>query len=885
MKSIIGGALALSYSACVLLGEAAPQPMTISSGWQLRDSSNVPQAGGEISQASYQPKNWYTATVPGTVLTTLVANKVYPEPLYGENNRPDKIPDSLCRMTYWYRTTFTVPKSYTGKTVWLNFDGINYAAEVWVNGKQVGKIRGAFTRGVFDISDVVSPGKEAALAVLISPQPNPGVPHEHTIAAGMGANGGITALDGPTFLCSIGWDWIPAIRDRNAGIWRKVFLSATGPVLVKNPLVTSDLPLPSLDSADVSIQTEIQNTSGEAQKGVLKGHFGEVSFQVPVEVAARATQLISLTPKTVAQLHLTKPRLWWPNGFGPQNLYTLDLAFEVGGKVSDQKQVNFGIRKINYTVADSENLTLSVNGVRVFCKGGNWGMDEAMKRIPRERLEAQIRMHQIANYTMVRNWVGQSTTEDFYDMCDKYGLLLWDEFFQPNPSDGPDPADLDTYLANVREKILRYRNHPAIAVWCARNEGYPPKEIDDALRKLMGELEPVRLYQPSSTAGRGVNSGGPYFWRTPREFYDFGEAFKTEIGSMSVPTLESIMGMMPEKDLSTINDDWAEHDFARGAQAGDRYPSIIESRYGRVANVADFVRKAQLANYEAYRAMYEGRTAKLFKPATAVITWMSNPAQPSFVWQLYHHDLEPNASLFAARKACEQVHVQLNEKNGSINVINNFATALSNAAVTATVYNLDGSVASKQDMKVSAPGSTATVLEFGKYSASPVHFVKLELRDAAGKLLSDNFYWRGLADQPDNLQDLNKLPVVTLDAKVKRHDSKGKCLIDLTLHNPGKQVALMAHVQLRRQTSDERVLPVFYTDNYVSLVPNESRTITIEAAQGDLKGESPLIVVDGWNIDVTPVTTGKVPVALNRKAQVSSWPTTGLPIVAGQAKN
>ena len=197
-------------------------------------------------------------------------------------------------------------------------------------------------------------------------------------------------------------------------------------------------------------------------------------------------------------------------------MYALKLSFEANGAISDQRRLSFGVRKITYAVADSDNLTISVNGARVFCRGGNWGLDEAMKRIPRERLEAQIRMHALANYTIIRNWVGQSTSEDFYELCDKYGLLLWDEFFQPNPSDGPNPPDLDTYLANVREKILRFRNHPSIAVWCARNEGFPPKEIDAALRKLMAELEPTRLYQASSTDGRGVHSNGPYCWRTPR---------------------------------------------------------------------------------------------------------------------------------------------------------------------------------------------------------------------------------------------------------------------------------------------------------------------------------------------------------------------------------
>jgi hypothetical protein len=870
-----------AFLATASLADSFPKPLVLDSGWQLQSAALTAATGGDIAQAGFHPDGWYAATVPGTVLTTLVNNKVYPEPLYGENNRPDKIPESLCRTSYWYRAVFTVPKDYYGKKIWLNFDGINYSAEVWVNGKNVGAMRGAFARGVFDVSEFVTAGKEAVLAVRVTPPPNPGEPHEHTIANGMGLNGGITAIDGPTFLCTIGWDWIPAIRDRDAGIWQKVFLSASGPVLVKNPLVTTELPLPKLDSADVAIQTTLENISDLPLKGWLKGNFGKVTFKVPVELAAHGVQTVSLNPQSVPQLHVKKPLLWWPNGYGPQNLYTLHLSFEVAGGISDQTDVQFGIRKITYSVPDSEFLTISVNGVRIFCKGGNWGLDEAMKRIPRERLEAQIRMHQIANYNILRNWVGQSTGQDFYDMCDKYGMLLWDEFFQPNPSDGPNPTDLDTYIANVRDKILHFRNHPSIAVWCARNEGYPPKEIDDALQKLMAELEPKRLYQASSTAGRGVYSHGPYCWREPREFYTFGpdDIFKTELGSLSVPTLESIHGMMPEKDWEVINDDWAEHDFAKGAQQGDKYPQMINQRYGKVANLADFVRKSQLANYEAYRAMYEGRNAKMFKPSTGVITWMSNPAQPSFVWQLYHHDLEANSSLFAVKKGCEPVHVQLNEKNGEVEVINNLPANLPQVRASVTIYNLDGSVVAKQEFNAAAAPTAETRVGAVEWPAnlSAVHFIKLELHDAAGKLLSDNFYWRALPAHPDDLQALGTLPVVTLDTKVARRDADGKCRLTVSLHNPGTQVALMTHLQLRRKDSGERVLPAYYSDNYVSLVPGESKTISIEVAQADLKGQLPLMLVDGWNIAVSPAAVANAAVALNEEALVSHWPVTGLP--------
>jgi hypothetical protein len=868
--------------ATAALAQSFPDPMVLDSGWQLQAASQVSRTAIDIAWTGFDPDGWRAATVPGTVLTSLVNDDLYPEPLYGENNRPDKIPEALCRDSYWYRTIFRVPKSYAGRRVWLHFDGINYTAEVWVNGNNAGTIHGAFARGVFDISNLIKPGKKTALAVLITPQPHPGWPHEHTIFDGMGKNGGITAVDGPTFLCTLGWDWIPAIRDRDCGIWQNVYLSATGPVVVKDPLVTTDLALPDLDRADVAIQATVQNVSDRPQQGVLKASFGDVTLSTPVKLAASGSNIVSFDPKAFPALRVQHPKLWWPNGYGPQKLYKLRLEFEMNGTISDRLDTTFGVRKITYSVPDSENLTISVNGVRIMCKGGNWGLDEAMKRIPRNRLEAQIRMHQIANYTIIRNWVGQSTSEDFYELCDKYGLLLWDEFFQPNPSDGPDPTDLHTYVANVREKILRFRNHPSIAVWCARNEGYPPKEIDDALQKLMAELEPTRLYQASSTAGRGVYSHGPYYWRPPREFYTFesNDIFKTETGSVSIPTLESIHGMMPQKDWEVIDDDWAEHDLAKGAQRGDQYPRILGERYGQITNLADFVRKGQMANYEAYRAMYEGRNAKLFKPCTGVITWMSNPAQPSFVWQLYHHDLEPNASLFAAKKACEPLHIQLNEKTWELEVINNLPAPITQSRADLAIYNLDGSLAYQHQFDLEAPPTAETGLGLVEWptNLSSVHFVKLEWHDAAGKLLSDNFYWRASPEDPDNLRALETMPTVTLVAKVVRHDSGGKCRLEVALGNSSPYVALMAHLQLRRQDSHDRVLPVYYSDNYVSLAPAETRTISIEAAASDLQGQTPLVMVDGWNIAVKPVASSDAAVALNDEAQVAHWPATGLPV-------
>jgi len=860
-----------------LLGQVQTQTIN---GWQMQDSAKVAAAAPIISTSAFQSQGWYAATVPGTVLTTLVNDGVYPEPLYGENMRA--IPESLNKTSYWYRTTFMVPAAFKGRHTWLHFGGINYSAEIGVNGHAAGTMRGAFIRGDFDVSEFVKPGRHAVLAVLVSPQPHPGVPHEHTIALGVGKNGGETAIDGPTFLSTIGWDWLPAVRDRDTGIWLPVTMDSTGPIVVKDPFITADLSA-SYDNADLHISATLENKSAKPVTGTLAGIIQlqnsqehEITFHQSVTIAANGTEAVALDSKSTPELHLSDPKLWWPNGYGAQNLYTLTLRFDVGNKSSDSATRQFGIRKIEYQVADSENLTLSVNGVRVMARGGNWGLDEGMKRITRERLDAQFHMHALANLNIIRNWVGQSTSPDFYDMADKYGILLWDEFFQPNPNDGPDPTDIPTYLANVTDKVLRYRNHPAIAVWCARNEGYPPKELDDTLKTLMSRLDPTRLYQSNSADGRGVSSHGPYYWRSPRFFYAFNESFKTETGSVSIPTIESIQGMMPQKDWETINDDWAQHDMAAGAQRGNEFPTSLAERYGHIRNLADFVQKGQLATYEAFRAMYEGRNAEMFKTTTGVITWMSHPAQPSFVWQLYHYDLEPNAALYAAKKAAETVHVQFNEENRGIEVVNNRPDALNALNVKLRIYRFDGTLDSEKTYPVAqVPGSSTIKAAQIVVNAriSPLYFIKLDLTDANGNLLSSNFYWQHVAQ--DQFDGLMNLPTVTLDAEANARTQGDNTVFTVTLHNNTKNVALISHLQLHQKKSGRRVLPVFYSDNYISLVPGESSTVSIEAATKDLQGDLPLVEIDGYNVDVKPVDD-PVSIVANINAQPSHWPASNI---------
>lgn len=868
---------------CLFIAQAASgqSSFNLSSGWQLQSAGSVTDPGNIISQTNYSPAAWYPATVPGTVLTSFVNDGVYPEPLYGTNNYISDIPDTLCLTSYWYRTTFAIPSSYAGQRVWLNFQGINYTAVVWLNGNNLGTNQGAFARGIFDITSVANLGGSNALAVLISPEPNPGAPHQKTIATGVGSNGGVTGTDGPTFLCSIGWDWIPTIRDRDSGIWQDVTVSASGPVVIQNPYITSQVAIPGLASADLTIQATLSNATATAQSGVLNGAIdGTNFFSQSVTVPAETAQTFTFSPTNAPALHVINPSLWWPNGYGAQNLHELNLNFSVDSVTSDTQNVSFGIRQISYNLPGSTNLALIVNGVPVVAKGGDWGMDEALKRIPPNSLDAKIHLHQLANYTIIRNWVGQSTSEEFYNLCDQYGIMLWDEFFQPNPSDGPNPTNAVLYLANVQEKILRFRNHPSIALWCGRNEGDPaPAAVATGNSNLLAALDPIRLYQPNSSERAGVASGGPYHWQTPRSWYSVDAAFKTEIGSISVPTLEAIEAMMPSNDWQIVNNDWAEHDFCSGAQDGNLYPGIITSRYGPISNLADFARKSQLMNYECFRAIYEGRFAELFNPVTGVITWMSNPAQPSFVWQLYSHDLEPNSSLFAVRKACEPIHVMLNQSNWHLMIINNSNQPLSGLTASVQVYNLDGSMRYAQTNTGTASASAATdfgLVNFPSSGLSAVHFVKLKLFDSQNNLLSDNFYWRETVQ--DDFQAMDSLPLVAIGVQATQQILGASNVINVTLTNSSSVVAVMTHVQLRDASTGNRVLPVFYSDNYVSLLPGESRSLTITAATADLNGDAPMLSVDGWNVTVAPsaASGNAIAVTNNPSAEANSGPANNI---------
>ena len=816
-----------------------PSTFTLNQNWTLRPAN---RQFPEINQL-FGSQDRIHAKVPGTIIWNLFRAQKISDPLIGKNIL--SLPETLCREPYLYENSFKLPQAIKNKYIILRLNGINYRAKVWLNSHYLGSIKGAFQRTDFNITGVVHRKQVNHLRIEVWPQPHFGTPHLKTIQTGTGRNGGITAMDGPTFFCSIGWDWIPTIPDRDTGIWQSVQILATGPVRLTQPFVHSDVHFHGGVRSSEVVSVRASNLVGKPMNVMLKGLIDNHPFTSGATIPAYSSRIITFKPSQCKALRMTNPKLWWPNGYGEPFLHRLTLTSLVNSRLSDSLSTQFGIRKLTYKWANSPNLTLVVNNVPVIAKGGDWGMDDELKHLTAKRMNAMIRMHAEANYTIIRNWCGQSTSPLLYHYCDKYGIMLWDEFFQPNPNDGPNPTDVSTYLANVKAKILRYRLHPSIALWCARNEGNPPPAINKALAQLIAQYDPQRLYQPSSTSGRGVNSGGPYHWRNPQAFYRFRSAFKTEIGSISVPTLQSIEAFLPKKDWNHVNNDWALHDFCAGAQQGDQYIRLMTARYGAPTSLSDFVRKAQMMNYEAFRAMYEGRLIKLLAPTSGIITWMSDPAQNSFVWQIYSHDLEPNASLFGAKKGCEVVHVMMNQVNDRPAVVNGSNHWLK-GRLDEVVYGLSGTVTSHQSLPVSVGPLKTEAYHRLACVGRHLHFVWVRLLNMHQKLVSENFYWVGPSQNPQDLRELNTLPKVQLLVRGSDQLQNGLVHIQLSITNPSKVPVLLAHVQLRDSHGGERILPVFYSDNYLNLAPGESKQIIISAPVSGVNAFT--IGFDGWNI-------------------------------------
>jgi Beta-galactosidase/beta-glucuronidase len=834
------------------------QQMTEITNWVMQDSSAVSEKTGEgISTSTFSTSGWYKATVPGTVLSTLEDQGVSGfTNLYSGTTISSVADIAGQQRRYWYRASFNVTFS-AGQRVWLNIEGINYQAYIFVNGQSVGTMLGAFKGGKFDITSMVTSGTNY-LAVKIRGPYTPGSIKTSQLTGTCGNNGGVMTGDGPTMIASQGWDWIPTIPDRDMGIWKPVYIRVTGPVAVRTPWIRTTTV--STSSATIQLQATLLNSTGTAVSGSASADINGTTQFTAQTATVPANGSVTVTFPNLA---MNNPQLWWPNGYGDPHLYTCNISFTPsGGSVSDTTTFPFGVRQ--WTYSTSPYLTISCNGQRILCRGGNWGMDDAMKRWDIHKTENKIRYHKEMNFNVIRDWLGMTDNEPFYQLCDKYGMIVWSDFWQPygpGVSDGPEPTDLTLFENNELDKILRARNHACIAIWCARNETAPNATLLPYLQNLHSTYDGTRRVQPSSGSD-GAHSGGPYSWTAVQSVYTSITGFHTEFGPQTVPNIESLnmflSGQWP------INNTWSFHNYCTGNQTPADYTAAVSAIWGAPSNITDFSVKAQLLNYDELRAAFESLQAKRFSGATGLLLWMSNCVWPSTVWQTYDYYMEGTGSMFGSQKGSEPIHVQYySPANSSIQVFNNTRNALSNYTVSAATYNLNGAQAWSNSQTISSIPADGSANAFGITAGSTTpYFLDLKLKDASGNVVSKNFYW--LPDNGSSTSGMMTMGQTTIAATTSTAawtKSGSENTITLKVVNSGSVCAVACRLLLTSNSSGARILPVHYNDNYFSLIPKDTQSVIIKFDDVDLNGNSPKLCLTGINVPQTCYTiSGVVPV-------------------------
>lgn len=875
----------------------------IVSGWELLEDWKVIGSMESPLAEGIDTDEWYNASVPGTVLTSLVKSGVYPDPYWGVNNI--SIPDTLSRMDWWYRVEFEAPRTSAGQTR-LVFDGINYRAEVWLNGQRLGNINGAFVRGVFDVTSIIKEEGKNVLAVKIFPPNNPGIPHEQNPYM-YGRNGGILCVDGPTFISSEGWDWVPGIRDRNIGIWQPVKLDYTGDVLLGDSQIITDLDLPDTTRAGLVLKTSMTNKSASDVSAELSFDVADVHFAKTFPVKAGETVPAEFSYRDIAEMTMNDPALWWPNGYGEQNLYTATVSVKVDGKVSDVRKVRFGVRELEYEFkivekngephyvnfnpvaayrdgepvfnmlkrkkveekegvfaprlycdlphpgiepieekATSPYIVVKVNGVKIFCRGGNWGMDDAMKNVSREHLEPYLKLHKEQNFNMIRNWTGESTETALYDLCDEYGILVFNDFWLSTEGYNIPAVDHRLFMKNVNEVLLRHRNHPSIAIWSPRNEGFAPDGLEQEISKSIASLDGTRHYIGSSIR-LNTTMSGPWTPEMPLTYYnpDINRGFNSEIGAPCVPTPESMRKMMAEEDIWPISDVWSYHSWLNGGWLRfGSWEDMVADQYGESDSFEDFSMKSQIFGFDVYRAIFEAANSKLWNNTTGVLLWMSHPAWPSMAYQTYTWDYETPGPYFGSKAACIPLHVQMKLNDRTVQIINHTADSYDGLSVTATVYDISGKKISSVSEKFDVPASTAVgcFVAEQKDSYPDVYMLRLELKDAKGGLLDRNDYWLN-GKNADNFRAFNGLGKVGVKMVSCKEVSEG--VYELGVRNDGKVPAIGVKFNVTDPATGASVLPAYFSDGYFTMLPKEKKTVRVEVPAGTAVS---LISVDGYNV-------------------------------------
>jgi exo-1,4-beta-D-glucosaminidase len=836
--------------------------------WQIQSSDKVKANDEEISTLKFHPENWYAAKVPNSTLGSLVDAGVFKNVFYNRNL--EKIPDSLFQAPWWYRRTFNIEKINPGQVYRLRFNGISYYADIWLNGKKVASgdtVKGSFRQFVFDVTPFIKKG-ENVLAVKVTQ----GAPADLNIG----------------FV-----DWNPEPADNHMGIWRDVHFMESGPVAIENPFVITDVDTATLSYANIKVRVDLQNFSDKKVSGTLKTNIGnDIHLSTNVSLEPHEIKEVILSSEQYHQLTMMHPKLWWTHDLGEPYLYTLQMNFDINKQLSDSKKIKFGVRSVSGYMTDRGFRAYRLNGKKILIKGGGWTDPMLLNATPEyERAGIDYAVHMNLNAIRMEGFWGSD--EHLYNLCDEKGILVmvgfscqweWKGIFGGNYEDKygciVTPDQMDVAARSWNDQIVWLRNHPSIFLWLYGSDKWPRPELETKYLAVLKEQDPTRPYAQSAkewkseiTGPTGMKMRGPYDYVPPAYWYidtSYGGAFgfNTETGpGPQVPVLESLEKMIPKDSLWPIGSSWLYH-AARGKFHNlDAYNSAMNERLGQPNDLKDYLRKAQYMNYEGMRAMFEAFEAN--RPeATGIIQWMYNASWPKLWWQFYDYYLMPTGALYGARVANEPLHIFYDYGHQAVDVMNN--TAKKSGDLTADINVLDANSKSvlKKSLPVSELGSLETKEIFplqDNLNVSKTYFLDLRLFDKQHQLVSNNFYV--LSTQKDSLAEkkstwyitpqsqyadltlLEKLPKVKLQ-KSETVSQKGEnTVIDVKLKNPSQHVAFMIYMDLKKGQTTESVVPVFWKENYFTLLPGEERTVSVWVHTKDLDGQKGRVVVGGWNVE------------------------------------
>ena len=829
--------------------------------WYMIRSGETKATAREISMPGFNTNGWAEAIVPATVLTNLVEQKVYPEPYFGQNNKlvNNLIPD-LAKVerefyTYWFRTEFVVPAEFKGKRIWLEPMGINYRAEIWVNGYMIGQMAGMFNNQPFDITDrAIQPGQTAALAICVHPVDVPGT----TAPKGWGAvgewhNGGDGWMgQNVSQLMTVGWDFTfeDGIRDRNTGIWRSIRLYATGPQQLRNPFVTSELAHPHYDVASETVSVEVWNPNTGSGECVVSGRIEgtDISFSSKKMKLQRGEHTtVTFSPKNFPQLVIKRPKLWWPKNKGEQNLYTLRLTLVDGkGNLMDSLSTRFGIRDVIATreTPDKSKLFI-INGHKTFVRGSNW-IPEAMLRTNDKRMETELAYTDQSGINLLHLWGGGIAESDrFYELCDEYGIMVWQEFWMTG--DTKHPLDEPLYLANVESTMKRIRNHPSIVIYVSSNESTAVTGAEELIKSLASDIP----YQMQSECD-GVHDGSPYKQVNPMRHYentasDRGsrvDGFNPEYGAPTLPIVEDLYDMMPASDLWPMNKATWDYLDGNGFHLMSTLYTDMVNQYGESKNIEDFARRGQMVGAINSKSIWEvwNENKQQFgdRWCSGLLFWYHNCPNWQVCARMWDWFLEPTASLYHTMHALEPIHIQFDYLTSTVSVCNDYLEAQKGLIAKAEVYDFQSRKVNSVTAKVDIPadGVANDVLSVAiPDDITPVHFIALELTDTRGKVLSRNLYWRSsnkyegkntmTGPCTSGFESLSTLPEAKPTVMTRRlPDKNGYCEWEVTLRNSSRKIAFFCQLLLT-DMNDKPIHGTYYSDNFFTMLPGEKQVINI----------------------------------------------------------